>query len=321
MREFIGVVKQIESGEDGYIVALISTPSKDRMGDIVDPLGVVPGPHIPLLWAHDQKTPAIGVVEDIKATETGVEATIKVDIESDLGKEIYRKLKTGILRSFSIGFRPIEYERIDDGYHYTKWELLEVSVVNVPANPEALAIAVRELEIKEPKWRVVPYQDLDVDTEASWDAAIARAHIAKWASIDGSGDKDKIDWEKYRKAFLVYDANAPDNFTSYKFPIADVINDKLVAVWRGIVAAMAAILGARGGTKLPEDIKKRMYNHLVKYYKKIGREPPEYKEISWDRWPISSLKDFDDLTHALLGILEGDNVIFYTLEDSDGEEE
>ena len=48
-----------------------------------------------------------------------------------------------VLNSFSVGFRPLD----TDGNRYTKQELLEISAVNVPANPEARVIARKSLEL------------------------------------------------------------------------------------------------------------------------------------------------------------------------------
>jgi len=124
---------------------------------------------------------------------------------------------------------------------------------------------------------VVDFNDLPVDTERDWDGNQAQQNIADWASSDGSGDKDKIDWDKYRKGFCYYDSDEEENFTSYKFPIADVVDGQLKAIWNGIVAAMAAINGSRSEPDMPEDERKGVYNHLVKYYEKLDEEPPEYK--------------------------------------------
>lgn len=51
-----------------------------------------------------------------------------------------------------------------------------------------------------------------------WDATDARLKIAKWASSDGSGDVAKVNWGKYRKAFLWYDDSKPEGLGSYKLP-------------------------------------------------------------------------------------------------------
>jgi HK97 family phage prohead protease len=60
--------------------------------------------------------------------------------------EIRRLIDAGILKAVSVGFRPKEYEPLDKddpfgGYRFTKQELVETSLVSVPANPNALAVA------------------------------------------------------------------------------------------------------------------------------------------------------------------------------------
>jgi hypothetical protein len=53
--------------------------------------------------------------------------------------------------------------------------------------------------------------------------------------------------EKYRDAHIWYDADNQDKFTAYKLPICDVVDEKLVAVPRAIIAAAAVIQATLGG--------------------------------------------------------------------------
>ena len=60
--------------------------------------------------------------------------------------EIRKLIEAGILKAVSVGFRPLEHEAIDkknpfSGYQFKKQELVETSLVAVPANPNALAVA------------------------------------------------------------------------------------------------------------------------------------------------------------------------------------
>jgi HK97 family phage prohead protease len=60
--------------------------------------------------------------------------------------EIRRLIEAGILRAVSVGFHPKESVALDhknpfSGYKFTKQELIETSLVSVPANPNALAVA------------------------------------------------------------------------------------------------------------------------------------------------------------------------------------
>ena len=50
--------------------------------------------------------------------------------------------KAGVLRAVSVGFDPIEFKpNKAGGLDYDKWELMELSLVAVPANPGARIIA------------------------------------------------------------------------------------------------------------------------------------------------------------------------------------
>jgi len=115
--------------------------------------------------------------------------------------------------------------------------------------------------------------------EREWDADAAERRIRRWASKDGSGAKDTIDWAKYRRAFAWYDPEHADDFSGYKLPHHDVVNDRLVVVWRGVVAAMQALMGARGGVDIPAQDRRAVYEHLAGHYRQFSREPPEYHEV------------------------------------------
>lgn len=60
-----------------------------------------------------------------------------------LAEKIYQKIMFGSLRAVSVGFLPIGRGRFGEGddsdtYYFAGQQLLEVSVVNIPANPNAL---------------------------------------------------------------------------------------------------------------------------------------------------------------------------------------
>ncbi len=74
-----------------------------------------------------------------------------------------------------------------------------------------------------------------------------------------------------------YDADNKDNFTAYKLLIADVVNGRLMAVPRGVIAAGNVIQGSRGGVDLPHADIDRVKSHLAKYYQKMDDVAP------WER--------------------------------------
>jgi len=110
-----------------------------------------------------------------------------------------------------------------------------------------------------------------------WDGSGARKRLAKWASSDGSGDKDKMSWTKYFNGFVYVDSENTESFGSYKLPHHDIVAGNFATVWTGVAAAMGALLGARGGVHVPESEKKSAYNHLANHYRQFKRDVPEYR--------------------------------------------
>ena len=79
---------------------------------------------------------------------------------------------------------------------------------------------------------VTSFQDLPLaDRDRDWDGDAAEKRVRAWA---GAEDEPN---EKYRDAHVWYDADKKDNFTAYKLLIADVVDGRLVAVPRGVMAA------------------------------------------------------------------------------------
>lgn len=119
---------------------------------------------------------------------------------------------------------------------------------------------------------VTAFQDLPLaDRDRQWDGSAAESRVRKWADAEDGPN------EKYREAHVWYDSDNKDNFGAYKLLIADVIDGRLRAVPRGVMAAGAVMQGSRGGVDLPADDIDRVKSHLAKYYKKMDDTPP------WER--------------------------------------
>ena len=113
----------------------------------------------------------------------------------------------------------------------------------------------------------VRFQDLPLaDPERSWDRDAAEGRVRRWAEAEDAPN------ERYRKAFLWYDAAKADGFTAYKLPIADVIDGKLTAVPRAVMAAAQVLQGARGGVDLPARDVASVKRRVERYYHKTGKE-------------------------------------------------
>lgn len=143
--------------------------------------------------------------------------------------------------------------------------------------------------------RMRPYQDADV-----------LPRVRKWASTDGSGDPDKIDFQRFRHAFLWWDSSKPDEVGSYRLKIADVIDGKLYAIWRGVTVIAGVLQGARGGTTIPDADRDAVRADVARYYAKARSEfnDPSIK-VPWDDSSGRSMvapgrsRDFYDRSFAL----------------------
>lgn len=140
-------VAKSAANEDGTYTFTITTPAVDRMGDSVEPLGgdfraFKQNPVV--LYGHDYSDLPVGRVESFEVSAMGVVAKVRFASEVDeFPARVERYVAAGFLKTVSIGFRVIEMEPIPEGrgYRIKRWELLELSIVPVPANAEAVIAA------------------------------------------------------------------------------------------------------------------------------------------------------------------------------------
>jgi phage head maturation protease len=315
-----------------------------------------------MLYIHNyRQVPVAKVLKvDVNPGEVAFDFTFA---ETDIAKEMRYMYDNGFMSAFSVGFYPKTRMPVEDdtpdkfdvdanGSQVTvdltkyserprqiicTWELLEISPVPVPANPEALLLRAKDEMIRKYvgstgqksminslldeqlidvttimtdfmtsldafKLRgAVPGHTTPVDMDTSWDGAKARAALAKWASSDGSGDKDKMNWAKFSKGFAWFDSDKLENFTAYKLGHHIPKGDGLVAIWRGVTAAMGALLGARGGVDVGDDTQK-VYNHIATHYKDAGKPAPELGRT----YDAAELKAIEDGTwEPVIEVLEG----------------
>ncbi len=124
--------------------AVLTTNQEDRDHDILEPSGAVIDESMPLLWQHSQSDPIGRYVETVQRSAEKIVARYEV-ADTPLGRDAVLLLKLGILR-VSIGFVPIEYEsrttKGGSGFHMKKYEIVEVSLVSVPSNDQAVILSL-----------------------------------------------------------------------------------------------------------------------------------------------------------------------------------
>ncbi len=96
----------------------------------------------PLLLAHKADESPIGVVDDVRIQDGELIGTLRFG-ESERAQEALRDARAGVLRSVSIGYRIDETDQKYGHTIATKWTLLEVSLVSVPADQNARITQIR----------------------------------------------------------------------------------------------------------------------------------------------------------------------------------
>jgi HK97 family phage prohead protease len=134
----------------------ISTAALDREQDVISITGWDLSNYLRnsvVLWAHDAARLPIGRALDVGIDGAALKATVEF-IPQDtpeggaFAEAVYRLAAGGFLAATSVGFRPVKWSFTDDperggddwfpGIDFEQQELVEFSIVTVPANPEAL---------------------------------------------------------------------------------------------------------------------------------------------------------------------------------------
>ncbi len=123
---------------------VISTGDVDREGDRIDPRGwdLQAFKQNPVtLWAHDHRIPPIARTTDIGVAGDRLTAVVQFPPPAvhPFADSIHNLIAQGFLSSASVGFRPIRKTINTErgGWDFHEQELLEWSIVGIPALPQA----------------------------------------------------------------------------------------------------------------------------------------------------------------------------------------
>lgn len=251
----------------------------------------------PVNLSHKDELGAYGKVADLEAREDGLWARL---VLTDEGLEL---LKEGKFRYVSAEFAE-DYTDKKTGKS-VGYVFLGVALTNRPAHPgvepiklkdrikEAVMILAEWLGLteKEVELADVPRWPINKDSPWSWNWARDADEIVErfgWATLAKACAY--VDTKNYEKG----DSGYPEVKAAYKLPFAKVKNGRMTIYRRGVIAAMQALLGARGGTSIPRDEREGVYRKLASLYRRMDMEPPEfhYEEVS-------DVKEFEEKIHTL----------------------
>lgn len=280
VKSFAFEVKEFGSDDEyftfeGYASTFGNT---DLDGDIIDAGAfdsfISTNKQIPILWSHQMNMP-VGKTTQLYIDQKGLYIKARLPKGDDFVKgRVIPQMKVGSISEMSIGFFVKDYDIQKGTRHIKEVDLFETSLVAKAANPQALISGFKAFSGK----TNLPFAPKDT----KWDSAMAVKHMK---ILSGSLESPSPSYKNY---FMVYDAEKPDDFGSYKLPFVDVIGEKVVIVPQAIYAIAAALQGSRGGIDLSDDDRSKVEAGVNKLYKKMAEEFNDDSIVS----PLS--KEYDD---------------------------
>lgn len=138
--------------DDRIIEGIASTPTPDRAGDIVNPLGAKFALPLPFLWQHNHEQP-IGHVVEATATAKGIKFKAQIAKTDEPGKLkdlldfAWQCIKMRLVGAVSIGFRAVKYAYINDGgVEFDEWDWFELSAVTIPMQADATITSIKSID-------------------------------------------------------------------------------------------------------------------------------------------------------------------------------
>lgn len=141
MRQLLGLFLFLKYVKDMAQRFILSDESVNSYGFIVKTKGIDTTRFCKnpiMLYNHDRNGGVIGRWERLRVVDGKLLADAVFDEKDGLGSMIKNKVERGFINSVSIGINPLE-EIIENGVRTViKSELIEVSIVDIPANPNAV---------------------------------------------------------------------------------------------------------------------------------------------------------------------------------------
>lgn len=273
--------------ESGVAEVVINSGQIDREGERIAIEGIDTENFMKnpvLMLSHDYNEFPIGKFTRIWLdSEKGLMGAVKFAKDQlKVARDAYELVKAGFLKGVSIGVRPLESEEQDGVTVYTKSEMLEASLVSIPADAKAGVVSVKSVDVKKFKKlmngeitakqyetvqkKALPFGDVGkkAPEDATWDGP---AEVAK---AEGATQLKRM------HAWIESGADAEAK-SSYKLPYRRADG---TLVWAGVRAAMAALLGARGGVQIPESDRGAVYNVLKSGYEAFEKDAPAMKDYT-----------------------------------------
>lgn len=272
------------------------------------------------LWQHDSWEPPIGTpvwAKEIGADELPPEVKTRFPqalgglvskiayLETPRGDEVLKGIKARAITENSIGYDAIKFDfeemenerRVRNLREVKLWDL---SPVNWGMNPGALVMGFKALG----------FQDLPLGKVGmEWNGGECLERVRAWASEGG-----EMNWERYKRAFVLVDEGRAEQAEGYKLLIGDVVEGELMASPLGVMAAgMSVVMGEIEG----EDEVAGVKEYLGGYYQKMGLAAPWDEAAVWDlvtaALKVDDVGELKSVVQGLtaMGMVSGENAICF----------
>lgn len=214
-----------EKTDERVITGIATTPTADRVFDVIDSKGITFQNPLPLLWQHDHSKP-VGTVYFENPTDEGVKFVARIaNIEEpgtlkDRCDEAWQSVKAGLVRGVSIGFRPTgEMKNIDfGGIYYTSTEVFELSLVTIPCNTTATIETIKSLD----NASVVKDLSETLENDVKEDVNVETQLIAKEITDSARQHSDDNDSKNNKYLKVYYNKNKDNNNMKFAEQIKNI---------------------------------------------------------------------------------------------------
>ena len=149
-----GLNEKQEGKGDYNIIAMGTTfNGGDRHGDVIDSNAfnssikrINDGENLKILFSHNREQ-AIGNWTKAVKTAKGIKLFGRISEATDFTKNILALVRDGVYDKVSIGFIARDFDEMSDGIRILKGELVECSVVAIPANNNADILSVKDYDM------------------------------------------------------------------------------------------------------------------------------------------------------------------------------
>lgn len=151
---------------------------------------------VKLLYQHKSDMP-IGIFESIEEDSHGLKVKGRLAMKTQAGQEAYELMKMGALDGLSIGFRVnpkmVSYDKRTKKRIIDEVDLMEISLVTFPMNPQATVRSVKGEEITIRDWENGMRDAFNLSRSEAKLAAKAVHEVFSQRDVEDNADRELVD--------------------------------------------------------------------------------------------------------------------------------